>query len=113
MFPEWDPIMKGSRVSLPKQSNETINTPGIFLNEPPPLTSVKHSGFQEIPATQKIPGNSNNLSAAQNDIGSHEYMEADTQDPNGASDSPNERSSPSSPSLFGGNPIGVSPRDLP
>ena len=64
---------------------------------------------------QGIPGNSINLSAAQNDIGSHEYMEAETQDPNGASDSPKERSSRSSPSLFGGNPMGtrswsVSPR---
>ena len=108
--------MKGIGVSLPKQSNETINTPGIFLNEPPPPTSIKHSGYQEIPETQGIPGNSNNLSAAQNDIGSHEYMEAETQDLNGASDSPNEHSSPSSPSspsLFGGNPIGTRSWSVP
>ena len=94
MSPDWDLIVKGSRLPLPKQSSETINTPGFFLNKPPPPTSVKHSGLQEIPAMQGIPGNSINLSAAKNDIGSHEYMEAETEDLNGASDSPNKRNSP-------------------
>ena len=75
MFPDWDLIMKRSRLSLPKQTYESMNAQGALLNEPIPPTSAKHSGSQGIP---EMPGNSNNLPAAQNDIGSHEYMETET-----------------------------------
>ena len=104
MFPEWDSIMKGSRVSLQNQPGVSIperSNPASTQQTP---TFGANSGILGATAVPVIPGTSTYASAAKHDNSLHEYMDLEsTQDPNSAKSPQSERNSPS---LINGSNVG-------
>ena len=101
MFPEWDSIMRGSRVSLHNQPGDSI--PEISIPAPTPTLGA-NGGIIGAPAVPVIPGTSTYASAAKQDNAPQEYMDLElTQDPSTAKSPQSERNSPS---LINGSNVG-------
>ena len=77
MFPEWDSIMRGSRVSLHNQPGDSI--PEITIPAPTLQTPTlgANGGIIGAPAVPVIPGTSTYASAAKHD---NAHMNTWTQD---------------------------------
>ena len=99
MFPDWDLIMRGSRVSTPKQSNN-VTFSGTSIN--PTQSALVNQGngsATEINPNTVTPGQSINSQTAHSNSALHEHMDFETQDPRVTVSSP---TSPTSPSLLSG-----------
>ena len=98
MFPDWDLIMRGSRVSIiPKQSNNvTFSGTSINPTQSAPVNQ-DNGGATEINSNTVTPGQSINSQAAHSNSALHEHMDFQTQDPHVTVSSP---TSPTSSSLL-------------
>ncbi|MEW8548271.1 MAG: hypothetical protein AB2693_32605, partial [Candidatus Thiodiazotropha sp.] len=72
LFPDWDLVMKGSRISMPKQTNEQINTNGTTYAS---VVSSQSNDYQH-----GFRGNSNTLAPALSTPSENKTEEMETQE---------------------------------
>ena len=106
MFPDWDSIMRGSRISIQYQQGEQTREPASIPVSMQPLSSLgKNDGINRAPTLPVIPGISSDTSAQNYNV-PHEYMDLDTQDPNNTNSPQSPESERNSPSIISERQIG-------